>query len=523
MLGRLELSAEVSFGQTGQVLQQCWNSHSELTGNPGLNVIFFRVEDLIAEAERVSVQRIEDAANEFCRAIENYLTHARGHLLVVVCPSAPIRCTKDVFYAISEAEQLVSSFVTECNGAAVINSSRLLQLYSISRWYDELSDRQGLMPYSPEMYTVLATVVARQLHALTFCEKYKVVVADCDNTLWTGIVAEDGPTGVTIDSGRKALQWALSEQCSLGRLLCLSSRNNEADVWQVFEHNPEMLISRDQIIASRINWKPKHESLTEISSELGLPLDSFVFLDDDPVVCAEIRSTLPEVLVIQVPAQSEQLQSFVHHVWAFDKPKVTPEDRQRVDYYRRDRMTRELRAQCSSYEEFLQGLGVRVTLTKMVQADALRISQLLHRTNQFNSNRMPLSESELLAYVASSDRGCLVVRASDRFGDHGLAGCLLFSIIDSELVVETLAVSCRVLGRNVEMRILEELNSFAASLSCTRILFRFVSTQRNKPAKIFLDAVAEGMMQCGNTWAYERKVVERIEEVWSPRTMLMNS
>jgi HAD superfamily phosphatase (TIGR01681 family) len=172
---------------------------------------------------------------------------------------------------------------------------------------------------------------------------YKVVVLDCDNTLWSGICDEDGPLAVVIDGPRRALQQFMLKQRERGVLLCLCSKSSEKDVWEVFEQNQGMLLRREDISGYRINGEPKPRNLRALAQELGFGLDSFVFLGDSPMECAEVEAEIPEMLTLQVPEQVERLPAFLKNVSAFDHFGSTEVDRRSIDSYKDNQQREELR------------------------------------------------------------------------------------------------------------------------------------------------------------------------------------
>ena len=188
----------------------------------------------------------------------------------------------------------------------------------------------GTSPIHPLFYAASGTILARKIHALISLP-YKVVVLDCDNTLWKGVIGEDGIDGITIPPGLGRLQQFMVELAGKGILLCLCSKNDESDVLEVFEQRPDMVLKRDHLVSWRINWMPKSENIKSLAQELNLGLDSFIFLDDNPVECAEVRSGCPEVLTLRLPIERD-IAGFLKHVWAFDRLNVTSEDQQRTAY-----------------------------------------------------------------------------------------------------------------------------------------------------------------------------------------------
>ncbi len=158
----------------------------------------------------------------------------------------------------------------------------------------------------------------------------KVVVVDCDNTLWKGVVGEVGPRGSssTPAIGRCTSCWAVSPRAACS--LCLASKNEEPDVWRVFETRPDFGLRRDQVVAAMINWQPKSQNIRTLAARLNLGLDSFVFLDDNPVECAEVRATAPEVLTLQWPHEPERGERLARHIWELDGGRSTKEDARRT-------------------------------------------------------------------------------------------------------------------------------------------------------------------------------------------------
>ena len=213
-------------------------------------------------------------------------------------------------------------------GAQVITSAELLATYPLSSWDDPAADELGHIPYTEELFAALGAMIARRVRAFV-AAPYKVLALDADNTIWSGVVGEDGADGVVIDEGREALQRFALAQRDAGMLLCLCSKNVEEDVAEVFRRRA-MPLRQEHLVTSRVNWAPKSENLRSIAAELGLGLEAFIFLDDSLVECAEVRANCPEVLTVQLPAGSAEAAALLRHVWAFDRWKVTDEDKRRL-------------------------------------------------------------------------------------------------------------------------------------------------------------------------------------------------
>ncbi|WP_231114988.1 HAD-IIIC family phosphatase, partial [Lentzea aerocolonigenes] len=350
------------------------------------------------------------------------------------------------------------------------------------------------LAYTPAGYDALATGIARSVHSL-LARPFKVLVLDCDNTLWAGVAGEDGPEGVRLTDGHRHVQeWAVALR-ERGVLLALASKNDPETVAEVFRVRSEFPLRSDHVAAQAIGWDPKPVGLARLAAELNLGLDSFVFLDDNPVEVAQVRAACPGVLALTVPADQEAGKPFLDRVWAFDRLVVTEEDRGRAAAYDANRDRGELRRSSLTFADFIAGLNLVVTSTPATEADLRRVAQMTQRTNQFNFSTVRRQENELRALLAEPGMRCQVVRATDRFGDHGVVGAVISRQDTDELVVDTFLLSCRVLGRGVEHQVLAALGSDTS----TKIRLPYVPTAKNEPARRFLDSVADGVPAAGGT------------------------
>ena len=272
-------------------------------------------------------------------------------------------------------------------------------------------------------------------------------------------------------------------------LVALCSKNDEQEVLQVFAARSEMLLKQRDLVAWRINWQSKSENLISLSQELGLSLDSFIFIDDDPIVCAEIRASLPEVLTLLLPPVASEIPAFLRHVWVFDHESLTNEDRERTKLYQEHFMRERVRRDSTSLDTFLANLELEVTISKMADAEVERVSELTMRTNQFNTTtrrRTPL-EMKHLEPAASTD--CLVVRVKDRFGDYGLVGVMTCQAENDSLLIDSILLSCRALGRGVEHRVIAYLGMLAQQRGLKSVNIICIPSPKNLPAVVFLKSL----------------------------------
>ena len=464
---------EIEFAPYNQVFQQLLDPSSLLSTNKnGVNVVLVRLGDWLG-----SKSDDEQPVRDFIRALQSATDRSSTPFIVCLCPTAGAD--------VAGIENLVVNEVAAMSSVQLITPADLARLYPVENYDDPYGDKIGKVPYTRAFFTSLGTLVARKIHALRRAP-HKVIVLDCDQTLWSGVCGEVGAEGIEINSHRRALQEFVVAQHSDGMLLCLSSRNNEEDVVRVFECRSEMPLKREHIVSWRINWKPKSESLKELAEELQLGLDSFIFVDDDPVVCAEVEANCPEVLVLQLPQEESQFSQFLNHVWAFDHLKSTDEDQKRTQLYRQNVQREQFRTQSLNFAEFLNSLGLQVRISPLRPEHLARVSQLTQRTNQFNVTTIRRSENDLRGFCESGESQGLVVDVSDRFGDYGLVGVLLFTTDANAIKVDTFLLSCRALGRGIEHRMLAKLGEIAQERNLATVDVAFVASGKNQPALDFL-------------------------------------
>jgi FkbH-like protein len=507
---QLELPVRIEFASYNQVFQQLLDPASLLASNSsGLNVTLLRVEDWLARPSHPESQstsgkpeqttsctadvqvELERKAGEFVAALRAALTRSATPHLVCICPGAPCSDT-DMFQRV---EERLLSELRELNGVYVLTPSEVSAVYSVKDYLDADSDEIGHIPYTPQFFTALATMIARKFHVFKRPPK-KVVVLDCDQTLWSGICGEDGPSGVCLNEARSGLQQFMREQYDSGMLLCLCSKNNEEDVWAVFDHHVDMPLRREHFVASRINWQPKSANLRSLAAELRLGLDSFIFVDDNPAECAEVEAACPQVLTLQLPEECESIPGFLRHVWAFDHLKLTREDRKRAQSYRQNLARERFMANAMSFADFLTGLQLQIKIDNPDLGQLPRVAELTQRTNQFNCTTCRRSEGEVHTLWHEKQMEFLAVSVTDRFGDYGLVGVLIFdstepreSTVPRVLEVDTFLLSCRVLGKGVEHQMLARLGQIAQSRGLQRVDVGFRSSAKNQPALDFLESV----------------------------------
>ena len=494
----LEIPSVIEFAPYNQVFQQLLDPSSLLLQNQkGLNIILLRFEDwqrfdADAEVETDSTQKVERNVKDLVTALKSAATPSATPYIVCLCPSSP--AAKVNTNQIACFQQMEDLLVDELSNIANIYliGTQDLDVYPVEDYYDSQRDDLGHIPFTPLFFTALGTTLARKIYAIK-SPPHKVIVLDCDNTLWKGVVGEDGVMGIEIASGWKLLQEFVVAQQQAGMLICLCSKNNEADVVEVFEQRPDMPLRQEHIVSWRINWMPKSENIKALAAELNLGLDSFIFVDDNPVECAEVQASCPGVLTLQLPIDDD-IPRFLKHVWAFERLRVTKEDKQRTALYKQNLERDRFAKDSLTFEDFLAKLALKIEISEPSASQLPRLSQLTQRTNQFNFTTIRRSESEI-QQLSQSGLECRIVEVSDRFGDYGLVGEMIFSCSEDAIGTDTFLLSCRVLGRGVEHAMLNHLAEIAKERGLIRVDITYIPTKKNLPALNFLDSLGTDFKQ----------------------------
>lgn len=331
---------------------------------------------------------------------------------------------------------------------------------------------------------------------------YKVLVLDCDNTLWGGVIGEDLLNGIKLGpyDCPGNIFWRMQHEFSAlerqGILLALVTKNNLADVIEVLRKHPDMVLKESQIVATKINWEDKPSNLRTLANELNLGLDSFVFLDDSSFECEAVRQQLPMVKTVQVPTTLSDYPRVVAEIKSlFLAGGIAADSKRKTEQYRQRGHAEELKAQFCTQEEYLASLELKVELSRNARASATRISELSQKSNQFNltTRRYGVTEIE---QMAESDRHAVYsLVVSDKFGNAGLTGVVVMNYEGTTAIVENFLMSCRVIGRGVEMCIWPSIVADAVKRGCTELRADFLPSAKNAQVADFYDRLGLSLNQ----------------------------
>ncbi len=480
---------DIQFSSYNQIVQELTNENSLFnTNNKGINVILLRFEDWLKNFKGSDVEQINFLEENYKQLIfilsniESEIPYIFGVFPVSDNVSSEV---KDCIHTLTKA---YNEFIEKGSKFYCVDFRQFEQHYLIQNIYDNISFNEAHIPFTDEAYAAIGTHIFRKVISILKPNPYKVIVLDCDNTLWEGVCGELGAENVIIDEYYISLQKLLLEKLQQGFILALCSKNNEKDVWDVFDQHPKMVLKREHIAAYRINWVKKSDNLKDLAKELNLGIDSFIFLDDNIAECHEVMHNCPEVFTLQVPSDKKAIPQFIEHNWAFDKNQITDEDAKRNQMYQAESKRKASLQQSVSLEDYLKELNLEVSCCFTKKDEIPRVAQLSQRTNQFNLSTIRYTEDEIAKIVANDTKQSWSVHVRDKFGDYGLTGVVVTSEIENQLILESFMLSCRVLGRGVEDAVVYAIKRYAGEKQLTEVQANFSRTNKNEPIYKYLNS-----------------------------------
>jgi FkbH-like protein len=375
----------------------------------------------------------------------------------------------------------------------VFDLERLASCFGKDRVLDRKMYYLAKMEWSSAFLPVLAGELVRHARAVQGRAR-KCVVLDLDNTLWGGVVGEEGPAGVKIGPGDPEGEAYLDFHHRLkalqarGILLAVCSKNNPADALEVFRTRPEIPLKVEDFAALEIGWEPKHQGLVRIAEALNIGVDSLVFVDDNPAEVSLVAQMLPQVRVVQLPSDPAEYAATLDRLTEFEKPAILAEDLRKTEQYRENRAREELRASAGDLSGYLASLGTEVAVHRARHDDLARVHQLFTKTNQFNLTTRRYSPAEVERFACSPDCELWVARARDRFGDLGMVAVVLLQREGRLVHVDSFLMSCRAMGRGIETAIMNHLKArLQEDRNGYELRGRYLPTAKNKPVETFYD------------------------------------
>jgi len=503
---RRDFRASTYFGAFGQFEQEITQPSGPLWAfAPDVIVIAMRPEDVDIDAvERFNAsggRRFAELADTLVERTAQCVKAARSYLSgpVLVANMAPpafaplgpfdAAASGSLTHAIGDLNRRLAEVVAAIPGAFIWDYAGLVRSRGAERWTDPRLWAMARAAVAPEHQAAFAAHLIRTIGG-TVRTPSKCLVLDLDNTIWGGVIGDDGPAGIQLSddfpgSAYKQFQRAALGLMDRGILLAVASKNNLDIVEQTLRTHPEMLLRWDDFACVKANWRSKSENLREIAAELNIGLDSLVLFDDNPVERAEVAAALPEVSIVDVPTDPTAYVAALHMCEFFDQPSLQAEDRERVAMYRLERERRALAESAASPEEFLRSLDMQADVGVADEQTVARIAQLIGKTNQFNLTTRRHSAAEVATMSGDPDHVVAWLRLNDRFGDQGLVVVGIVRRRDRVAEIDTFLMSCRVMNRRVEQAFMAYLVEHARTLGCHSVEGVYLPTAKNSMVSQF--------------------------------------
>jgi FkbH-like protein len=367
----------------------------------------------------------------------------------------------------------------------LLDVAGLAETVGLAAWHDPALWNIGKIPFANAYLPIYADLTCRLIAALRGKSR-RCLVLDLDNTLWGGVIGDDGLEGIVLGQGDPqgeaflAVQSAALALRERGIVLAISSKNSDEIARLPFRQHPEMLLRENHLAVFQANWNDKATNIRAIADELSLGLESLVFLDDNPAERRLVRDMLPEVAVPELPEDPAFYVRTLLAAGYFEALVFSPEDQKRADFYQDNARRVALQRATGDLDAYLQTLGMTITFQPFDEIGRARISQLINKSNQFNLTTRRYTEAQVGEMEADSNCFTLQVRLVDTFGDNGMISVIICRRDADDWLVDTWLMSCRVLGRRVEQAVLQELVSHARKLGITRIVGTYRPTERNR-------------------------------------------
>lgn len=494
------VSVNLHFSPFDQIEQQVLDHSSLLYKfNPDVVIIAMRIEDiapalfhrflLLAPDEMEIV--LSDVEKRIKKLVDRlrYLTTAKVFvfnfpepvsLAAGIADSALERSQSQTIY---RANERVARICWESPDTYVFDCARVAHEVGLRHWFDAKLWYMARIPYSATAQREIGRHLARCLRASCF-PSAKCLVVDLDNTLWKGVLGEEGLGGIGLGENYpgsiyKEFQRTLLSLRDRGILLAIASKNNEDDVLEVFERHPDCVLRIEDFATHQIHWKDKATSLVAIARELRIGTDALVFFDDSPVEREWIRAKMPEVKVIDVPNDPSRFTFALAESGVFDSLQTSTEDRKRAEMYQGEKKRQQIQKHSTSLEDFLEQLEIVATIGYANKETVPRMVQLIAKTNQFNLTTRRHGAARLQDMMQSG-AVALWLRVTDRFGDNGLVGAAIAVPGPSGVwTIDTFLLSCRVIGRQVENVLLRALSRGVRTNGGRTLVGEYVPTAKN--------------------------------------------
>jgi FkbH-like protein len=496
--GGVDLTTHI--GEFNAYAQEILDADSPLYAfHPDTVILAIETRDIAPELWKTSVGAdvVERVNHQFAALVRAFRARADANLIIHSLAMPPFaalgvyesQLEENQAWAVDSINRNFRRLAGEFRGVYILDYAGLVARHGRERWGDERKWITVRLPIAAANLVWMAREWMRFLAPLGG-RVAKVVAVDLDNTLWGGVIGEEGMAGIQVGpeypgAAYQALQQALLDLAARGILLAIASKNNPADATEALTNHPGMLLRPEHFAAMRIDWNEKSQNLREIAAELNLGLDAVAFLDDNPVERQRVREEIPEAMVVELPADPMAYARAVRDFPAFERLAISEEDRQRTRYYAADKQRAALEQSAGSREDFFRSLGQEAEIAPVDKLTLARVAQLTQKTNQFNLTTKRYTGQQIEELARRPGWRVLSIKVRDRYADNGLVGVAITHEHGEVCEIDTFLLSCRVIGRTVETALLAYLAEEARERGLRRLDGWFLPTKKNAPARDF--------------------------------------
>ena len=506
-------------------------------GNSDLVIIFCELCDLIDglpyKIELFNDQQAEVILEKTKSEIDMVFKNLQGTSLVLFnkftsLPFSNLNIRKTKLEELADQLNQYLEYKIPAN-VKLVESEKVITDVGVEKSIDLRSYYSSKVLYTVDFYKSYAEYVSPFIMSSNGKAK-KALILDCDNTLWKGILGEDGFDGIEMSASTRngiifseiqSMVLALNKQ---GVLIGLCSKNNPADIDEIIESHPDMQLRDEHITIKKINWSDKATNLRGIAEELNVGLDSLVFVDDSSFEVNFIKEQIPEATVLQVPDKLyDYPKMFREHAGLFYNLSLTMEDKHKTEMYKQQIQRKTNRKEFSDIEGYLSSLGLKLTIFEEDDSIVPRMSQMSQKTSQFNLTTKRYTEGDIRKFIAIDHSKVIAFSVSDKFGDNGITGLGIVNLdlINKKADIDTLLMSCRVIGRNIEYAFMDYLINFLSDHKMETVTAKYINTPKNEQVKEFYDKCSFSLTEYTDTARdyelslnkYKFKNITYIEEV----------
>ena len=496
------IDADIYEGEYDGILMDVLNDDSELYEfKPSMVILLPSIKDIkefpVLGSDAEAVEQLADKQVQLYQGIWSKLEASLGCQILQANFVLPIERTlgnleSNYEYSRSVYYKKINAKLEQKHGGnvTIMDMDYWAGVVGKINWFDNSSYYLSKTGFRMDYIGIAAEVFVKQILALTGKVK-KCLVLDLDNTLWGGVVGDDGCMGIQLDPNNaigesyRAFQQYVLQLKERGVILAVCSKNEEDIAKEPFEKNDKMILKLDDISCFIANWEDKAGNIRTIASKLNIGVDSLVFFDDNPAEREIVKKFVPEVLVVDVPEDPADYVQALSLCMPFEWGQLTGEDFKRTQSYLQNSKRQELESSFVNYDEYLQALDMVGSVEEIDEYSKERFAQLINKSNQFNLRTIRYTEASIEQMMQEENTKLLAVSLKDKFSDYGIISCIILKKDGEECFADTWVMSCRVLKRGVEEFAFFHVCDAARSMGCSKLMGEYIPTAKNRMVKDF--------------------------------------